>query len=325
MRKFRQRFFLSVLFFGQTFSFYSAKAQKHDITTGVFINSLYDFNIPDHSFKVDMWVWSIYKDSSLPLKDQIEFPNTKEFEFSNDVITHKDDKQWLTFRARGEVMKDWDVSNFPFDKQKLNISLGYSQDTSVFSVAGDIKNSKIDPDFKLPGWKIDGINFKSNIKNYDTNFGDPSNASSSSQYPQFDVIIAISREGGLITLLKMITGLIIAFFISCCVFFIKPTNTDPRFGLCVGGLFTAVGNKYITDSVVPSSDTITLIDTLHIVAFFYIFLIIIQSVISLLLIEKDNENAAAISKKFDWYSFLFILLSFFIVFIVIILRAYYKG
>jgi len=123
----------------------------------------------------------------------------------------------------------------------------------------------------------------------------------------------------------MISGLIIAFFISCCVFFIKPTNTDPRFGLCVGGLFTAVGNKYITDSAVPSSDTITLIDTLHIVAFFYIFLIIIQSVISLRLLEKENERAASISRKFDKYSFLFIFSSFFVVYIAIILNAYYKS
>jgi hypothetical protein len=113
--------------------------------------------------------------------------------------------------------------------------------------------------------------------------------------------------------MKMITGLLIAFLISCCVFFIKPINTDPRFGLCVGGLFTAVGNKYITDNIVPSTNSITLIDTLHIITFTYIFLIIIQSVFSLMIFERDTERAIKISKKFDFYSFIAIFISYFFV------------
>lgn len=314
-------FQIASLFFIVNFSL----AQKNEIKTGVFINSLYDFNIPDQSFKVDMWVWCTYKDSSLKLKDQIEFPNTKDFNFSNDLIESKEGYQWLTFRARGEVMKKWDVSNFPFDKQQLEISLGYSGDTSAFAVEADISNSKIDPDFTIPGWNVGSVNIKSNLKKYQTSFGDPSTTEGTSVYPEFDVIIDISREGSFVALLKMITGLIIAFLISCCVFFIKPTNTDPRFGLCVGGLFTAVGNKYITDSVVPSSNTITLIDILHIIAFIYIFLIIIQSVISLMIYEKENEKSLAVSKRFDKFSFFFIFISFFLVMGFFILNAYNVG
>ena len=111
------------------------------------------------------------------------------------------------------------------------------------------------------------------------------------------------------------------YTISCCVFFIKPINTDPRFGLCVGGLFTAVGNKYITDSAVPATNAMTLIDYLHLITFLCIFLIVIQSVISLMIYEKDTDASRALSKKFDRLSFLFVVLLFSSTIIVLTLNA----
>jgi hypothetical protein len=285
----------------KTSLFFSQK--KSEILTGAFINSIYDLNLPEESFKIDMWIWCTYKDTNLKMNKLIEFPNTKEFSFSNDVLQEKDSYQWLTMRATGEVMKNWKSKNFPFDKQILNVSLGFSFDTSTGYIVADTNNSKIDPDFKLNGWKIDQVKFKSGTKVYTTNFGDPSIAFGKSTYPEFNIEVFISREDSIMTLTKLILGLIIAFLISCCVFFIKPINTDPRFGLCVGGLFTAVGNKYITDSFVPYSNQMTLIDNLHSLTFVSIFLIIIQSVVSLWIFEKGLLKSEINSKKFDLYSF----------------------
>jgi hypothetical protein len=295
--------------------------KKSDVNTGVFINSIYDLNFPEESFKIDMWLWCTYTDTSLKMNELIEFPKTKEFTFSNDVITKKPPYNWLTMRANGEILKKWDCKNFPFDKQMLNVTLGYSFDTSSCNVIADIKNSKIDPDFKLEGWNIDRINFGSGIKTYQTTFGDPSLKNGKSSYPEFIVEIFISRSSSLMTLIKLVLGLIIAFIISCCVFFIKPTNTDPRFGLCVGGLFTAVGNKYITDSVVPSTNEMTLVDYLHLITLVSIFLIIIQSVISLRIYEKKTDKSIKFSKQFDLYSFATIIVFFFTMIIGFTLNA----
>ena len=295
--------------------------KESDVKTGVFINSIYDLNFPNESFKIDMWLWCTYKDTSLKMNELIEFPQTKEFAFSNDVITDKPPYRWLTMRATGEIIKKWDCKNFPFDKQMLNVSLGYSFDTSTCNVIADVKNSKIDPDFKLEGWNIDKINFSSGIKTYQTTFGDPSLKEGKSIYPEFNMEIFISRTGSVMTLIKLILGLIIAFIISCCVFFIRPINTDPRFGLCVGGLFTAVGNKYITDSVVPSTNDMTLIDNLHLITFVCIFLIIIQSVISLRIYERETDKSISFSKRFDMFSFVIIILFFFAMIISFTMKA----
>jgi hypothetical protein len=58
----------------------------------------------------------------------------------------------------------------------------------------------------------------------------------------------------------------------------------------VGGLFAAVGNKYIIDSLLPESSTFTLVDTLHTLTFFAIFSILLVSAICLRLYDAGKKD-----------------------------------
>jgi hypothetical protein len=64
-------------------------------------------------------------------------------------------------------------------------------------------------------------------------------------------------------------------------FFIHADSIESRFGLSVGSLFAAVGNKYIIDSILPETSTFTLVDSLHALTFIGILVTIILSVYSL--------------------------------------------
>jgi hypothetical protein len=90
---------------------------------------------------------------------------------------------------------------------------------------------------------------------------------------------------------------------------------EPRFGLPVGGLFAAVGNKYIIDSILPESSAFTLVDTLHTITFSGIFIILLTSAIALRLHENQKTT---LSQKIDkWGAYLifiaYMLLNFFFV------------
>ena len=122
----------------------------------------------------------------------------------------------------------------------------------------------------------------------------------------------MARKDPYLVLFKLITGLLVAFIISCCVFFIKPVNTDPRFGLSVGGLFAAIGNKYIVESKVPATNQITLLDNIHNLTFVYILLITILSVISLQIYEKKTQASKKLSRSLDRISFITIMSSYFL-------------
>jgi hypothetical protein len=90
----------------------------------------------------------------------------------------------------------------------------------------------------------------------------------------------------------MFLGMYIAFLIAYTCFYIHYDGMDSRFGLSVGSLFAVVGNKYITDSSLPESNSFTLVDTLHGLTLFSIFVVIAATAWSLKLVKSGDTKKA---------------------------------
>ena len=125
-------------------------------------------------------------------------------------------------------------------------------------------NDRID----IKGWRVDSSKIWNGVSHYKSNFGDPT-LNGESQYSKVHYTIFLSRESWSL-FFKLFTGCYVAFLVSFLVFFIKPIYVDPRFGLSIGGLFAAVGNKYVVDANIPSSISFTLVDKIHDITFVYI-------------------------------------------------------
>jgi Ca2+/Na+ antiporter len=108
-------------------------------------------------------------------------------------------------------------------------------------------------------------------------------------------------------LAKMLTGAYVAFLISCLVFFVSSENQDSRFGLCVGGLFAAIGNKYIVESAIPGSTSNTLMDDVHNLTFTFILLIVGIIIFSLNMFESGDEIKKKKSLKLDRWAFVSVI------------------
>ena len=319
MKKIQALIILSLLFS----NFNRIYAQKDTITIGAYVNSLYDFNLTENSYKSEFWLWMKYNsnDKLDSIQNQLEFINSKSSLHIQAASTNNKNRiNWYGAKYIGEFEKNWDVTRFPFDKQTVKITIEsgeYNSKRVVFKC--DKINSKISNSFQtnLREWKLLKSRFYVNNANYNTTFGDPELKLNSS-YPSFNLEFDITRKGSYLILFKLITGLLVAFIISCCVFFIKPTNTDPRFGLSVGGLFAAIGNKYIIEGKVPATNQITLLDNVHNLTFVYILLITILSVISLKIYEKGSKKNRKISQKLDRISFIVIMISYVFLLVYII-------
>ena len=161
----------------------------------------------------------------------------------------------------------------------------------------DTLGKRFDPTMTVNGWDITNVKVSSGIKPYETAFGDPEIKNAHSEYGSFDVAIDLDRNAwGLF--FKLFLGMYVAFFITYVCIFIHADNIDSRFGLSVGALFAAVGNKYIIDSLLPESSTFTLVDSLHAFTFISIFITISLSVYALKLLKEGQlEKANLIDKK----------------------------
>jgi hypothetical protein len=247
-----------------------------------------------------------------------DFANEFEVMNSNDVtlespyIQNVGNDILFSTKTKATVRQLWKTKDYPFDKQTLVISVESSKhDTTKMVFIKDKKNSGYQDSLEnlLPEWHIKETKFTVTESKYSTNFGSE-NLGNSSYNSSFNMVIELERKESFLVLFKLITGVLVAFVISCCVFFIKPFNIDPRFGLCVGGLFATIGNKYIIEGMVPSTNEVTMLDDIHNVTLVYIFLIITISVISLHMYEKGTPKSIHLSKVLDKFSFYAFALSY---------------
>jgi hypothetical protein len=247
-----------------------------------------------------------------------DFANEFEVMNSNDVTLESPYLQnfgkdiLFSTKTKATVRQLWKTKDYPFDKQTLVISVESSKhDTTKMVFIEDKKNSGYQDSLEnlLPEWHIKETKFTVTESKYSTNFGSE-NLGNTSYNSSFNMVIELERKESFLVLFKLITGVLVAFVISCCVFFIKPFNIDPRFGLCVGGLFATIGNKYIIEGMVPSTNEVTMLDDIHNVTLVYIFLIITISVISLHMYEKGTPKSIHLSKVLDKFSFYAFALSY---------------
>lgn len=277
---------------------YAQDAKPDTVKTGIYITSVHDIDFKQKEYTVTFWLWLKYKNKDFDFLQNLEVPMAKTVSRSFATIDSSDGKIYLLMKLQCVMKDSWKIGNFPFDEQKLRLSIENSQyDSHSLIFVADTLGKHYDPRFTLNGWNIDSCIIFTGTKIYETGFGDETLAKPHSEYSAFRVRLSITRNAlGLFW--KMFIGMYIAFLIAYVCFYIHPDGIDSRFGLSVGALFAVIGNKYIIDSSLPESTTFTLVDTLHGLTLSFIFIIISATAYSLKLVKKGKEKQA---KKFDMF------------------------
>jgi hypothetical protein len=266
------------------------------VSVGAYVISVHDINFHQKEYTIRFWLWMLYDNPSFDFAEQIDIPNAKDIEKPAPLMDVIDGQTWQLLKMKCTMKQNWKVDDFPFDKQHLLVRIENAiYDINRLVYKPDELSSTYDRELALDGWRISNFSVTTNVSEYTTVFGDPSSDQLHSDYASFNISMDIERDAwGLFA--KIFIGMYIAFLISIISFSIHPSELEPRFGLPVGGLFAAVGNKYIIDSLLPESTTFTLVDTLHTITFFSILATLLVSAISLKF--HDNGNAAA-SKRIN--------------------------
>jgi hypothetical protein len=275
----------------------SAQDAKTDtVKVGIYITSIHDIDFKQKEYTVIFWLWLKYKNKDFNFSQNLEVPQAKTVDKSFSTVDSSGDQISMTMKLQCVMKDSWRISNFPFDRQTLRLSLENSQyDSRSLIFIPDTVGQHFDPRFTLRGWSIDSCIISTGIKQYETGFGDESLAKPHTEYSSFRVRLSIKRDaGGLFW--KMFLGMYIAFLIAYICFYIHTDGIDSRFGLSVGSLFAVIGNKYIIDSALPESTSFTLVDTLHGITLFFIFAVIAATAYSLKLVKNNKAKKA---QRFD--------------------------
>lgn len=292
--------------------------KKDTVHAGIYITSIHDIDFKQKEYVITFWLWLKYKNHDFDFVNNLEVPQAKSVDKSFSTIDSTGGRIYLLMKLQCVMKDSWRISNFPFDEQKLRLSIENSQfDASSLVFIPDTLGAQFDKRFTLRGWSIDSCIVSSGKRVYETAFGIEGTEKQQSEYSAFRVRLSITRDAtGLFW--KMFLGMYLAFFISFICFFIHSDSMDSRFGLSVGSLFAVIGNKYIIDSALPESSSFTLVDLLHGITLFFILLVIAVNSYSLKLIKSNRVKQ---SIKFDNRTAVVILLVYLFLNILFIWRA----
>jgi len=297
---------------------FAQKEIPDTVTTGIYITSVHDIDFKLKKYTVSFWLWLKYKNKDFNFIENLEVPQAQTVTKSFSTIDTSDGQVYILMKLQCEMKDSWQIDNFPFDRQQLNLSIENSQfDSHAMVFVADTLGKHFDPQFTLNGWTIDKFEMKTATKAYETTFGDTQLGKPHSEYSAFRVNVDISREAlGLFW--KMFLGMYVAFLIAFVCFFIHTDSIDSRFNLSVGALFAVIGNKYIIDSALPESVSFTLVDTLHGLTLLFILAVITCNVYSLKLV-KHNKIQQVI--RFDKLAAIALLMTYLILNIYFIFYA----
>jgi hypothetical protein len=297
-KNFFYSFLVAIVLFATCFAPAKLLAQDSTIVTddgpdtvrvGCYIISLHNFNFREKEYTARFWLWMLYDSPDIEFHDDVEIPNAKTLNFDAMVDDSTAGYKWIQLKITANMKQTWNVKDYPFDEQELQIiveNAKYDARTVVF--VPDTVGQYYDPDFVVEGWDIKKFTVTTGVSHYATGFGDASLDKPESDYSKYIIHIKMARSAwGLF--FKIFLGMYVAFAISIVSFWVDSEHTESRFALPVGGLFAAVGNKYIIDSYLPESSAFTTVDILHGATFVSIFITIAFAALSLKFGDGGNR------------------------------------
>jgi hypothetical protein len=316
MKKIIAGILLLILFYPLAKASAQDRSAPDTVKTGIYIISIHDIDFRQKEYTIRFWLWMRCKNQEFNFAKNVEVPNAKSIEISDCNVDTSNGEVFTLMKVKCVMKQSWIVHDYPFDNQQLEIHIENSQyDRRDLVFEAETAGNFCDPKLTVSGWDIQAVNVGTGIQPYETAFGDPTLKSQHSEYSSYNISLELERNAwGLF--LKLFIGMYVAFFITYVCIFIHADNIDSRFGLSVGALFAAVGNKYIIDSLLPESSAFTLVDSLHAFTFFSIFVTISLSVYSLKLLKENKLEKANRIDKLTARSMLIVYIALNVIYIV---------
>lgn len=293
------------------------------VFVGTYIERVENLSVKDSRWDADFYIWFRWRGAA-------NLDPGGAFQIVDGIISEKELKEeyhgadgmnYQRYRVLAQFTKFFDISRFPLEDHMLNIAIeDGGRDGMQLRYAVDSGASRISSRVKFPGYAVTGSGEVVKNHTYRSAFGDPRlPADQKKIMTQYVLGISLNRpDFGLY--LKIFLALYAAIALALTVFFIKPTDVDPRFGLTAGAFFGAVANIYLSNSLLPDAGSFGLVDIINAIGLLTIFLVVVESVASLYLYDICEKQA--LSRRLDRLTFLVLMLCYVVTNSVIPAAAY---
>ena len=256
-----------------------------EVSVGVWLINVERVDLAASSYRLDFYLWFKFDPS------EIDASTVKDFEIVNGAPTRTPDivdeeEGRIEYRIRGEFVKTFDFTRYPFETHILTIELEHKRlNASRLVYKADLETA-IDKTVNVAGWEIGG---------FDTAVVEHSYGNEA--YSRFVFSLYLKRPV-LSSFVKSVLPISIITTISLLTFFISPQNFSQRIGLAVSTLMSASAFHLSLLSGLPPIGYLTLADRMMISVYaMFLYNLSVSVYIMKLVDAKKTEEAQKFNNK----------------------------
>lgn len=233
---------------------------------GVYFMSIHNVDTAAGTFDANFWMWSVCPTRDMEPLKTMQFLNAESVEGSLDSNLQRGEGWWSTRLFTGTFRENFDLANYPFDHQSLDLQIEESVlDERGLRYSLDVAQSGLDAKLTTPGWLISDLKLQSGVTTRDTTFGDPSLPNGQSGYASMTVKLKANRTKGA-NFIKATFPLYIAAFLALISMGFDVVATDHflgRMGALGTILFAVVLSFVSVDQLVGPHQGLFFLDQIH--------------------------------------------------------------
>ena len=251
-----------------------------EVLTGVRLVNVEKVDLASNTYRLDFYLWFSWTPG------KIDMARVEEFEFLNgspskDVVFFTEEEGFLEYRVRGDFVKTFDFSRYPFESHTLLVAIEHKNMNSTELVYTVDVDSSLDSGVNVVGWDLLG---------FDTYVVEHKFSGNSFSNFVFDLKVGRPLISSFVKNVLPITVIVI---ISLLTFFIAPQNFGQRIGLAVSTLMAASAFHLSLLSGLPPTGYLTLADRMMLIVYIIFLFNLAVSVYIMKLVDTSRREEAA--------------------------------
>lgn len=198
-----------------------------EVSVGVLLINVERVDLAASSYRLDFYLWFKFYPSEIDLAEVKEFEIVNGAPTKTDIVVADEDGGYIEYRIRGEFIKTFDFTRYPFETHTLTIELEHKKLNASHLAYQPDPTSAVDETVNVAGWEIGG--FESAVVEHP--YMDEA-------YSRFIFSLYLKRPM-LSAFVKSVLPIAVITTISLLTFFISPQNFGQRIGLGVSTLMSA--------------------------------------------------------------------------------------
>lgn len=282
------------------------------VNIGIYPLEVYDIDFQRNTYKMVAYVWMVWDSQNILVLDEgLSPPNTleimnvvdswdyKQTELINTTMSNG--KNYYLMKIDGTFFQDFDVSQYPLDRQTLTITFEDVEwlDTDMVYVP-DIEGTRLQDGISIPGWQIEKIEYQSDTHIYDSKFGYVDDEKFYA-YSQLSFRIYIERPIQFF-IFKFVFPLAIIILFSLISLWMPINQFEVRIALSGSSLLNLVFLQQLYNDKIIVTRQLVLMDLLYIWAYVSIILTLFELIYSHYEYTKNVPEQKIIARNRMYFS-----------------------